>query len=223
MFVSKKHKTSENHCAGVRPLLGRFMKSIHLMGVSLMSVAQLAVADSEIAPFAKVDRPFEGSCYIKQIPAKHNYITNSNYEVIDTEIAEEAFVNAYKILRDGEDEFLWRSVGWYAHHVFLTNDCEYLVRMGNWARGSEPSAEDLAVAFYKNGELLSSYSTADLIEDKQSVDVSTGHYIWLAEGEYSLRLNQWSDTFYLKTIEGKEFEFNFKTGEIVKTRKAQNN
>ncbi len=182
--------------------------------VIFIFVVSFAAADSEIAPFPKVDKPYDGSCYIKQIPAKLTYITNSNHEVIETLISEEAFVRAYKILPDGKDEHLWSSIGWYAHEVFLTNDCKYLVRMGNWARGSEPSPEDLAVAFYENGELLRSYSTSDFIENKDSVRVSTGHYIWQIRDNDYPRLSTWLGTFYLKTIEAKELEFNYKTGEL---------
>lgn len=191
------------------------MKFSYSILLYFVFITGTALADSEIAPFPKVDKPYDGSCYIKQIPAKLRYITNLNYEVIETEIEEEAFVEAYKILPDGKDEFLWSSVGWYANQVFLTNDCVYLVRMGNWARGSAPSAEDLAVAFYKNGEMLLSYSTADLIENSESVDVTTGHYFWLSQDQDSLGLSPWSDTFYLKTIEEKQFEFNYTTGEMI--------
>lgn len=190
------------------------MKYIYRITLLSLFVKSIAIADSEIAPFPKVDKPYDGSCYIKQIPAKLAYITNSNYEVIETTIEEEAFVKAYKILPDGKDEFLWSSVGWYANQVFLTNDCEYLIRMGNWARGREPSPEDLAVAFYRNGEMLLSYSTADLIQNNESVRTSTGHYNWLSADEGSLRLSHWSETFYLKTIEEKELEFNYKSGEM---------
>ena len=188
------------------------MKYITPIIIFYSFVASTAFADSEIPPFPKVDKPSDGSCYIKQIPAKLRYITDQNHMVIGTETVEDAFVNAYKILANGKDEFLWSSVGWYANQVFLSDDCQYLVRMGNWARGSEPSSEDLAVAFYKNGEMLLSYSTADLIEKNKSVVVTTGHYFWLSEGKESLRFEQWSDTLYLKTIEEKELRFNYKTG-----------
>lgn len=192
------------------------MKYINLVLMLCVFVAHKAVADSEIAPFPKVDKPYDGACYIKQIPAKLSYITNSSHEVIKTVVAEEAFVKAYRILPDGKDEFLWSSVGWYANKVFLTSDCQYLVRMGDWARGSEPSSEDLAVAFYKNGELLRSYSTLDVIENKKSVDVSIGHYLWQSRDSTYPRLVIPTGTFYLKTIEEKELEFNYKTGRVKK-------
>jgi len=166
----------------------------------LLLAAASAIADSEIPPFAKVDSPRYGSCYIKQIP----------FNIIDG--VEEDFVIAYKILPDGSDELLWKSSGWYAHRVFLTGDCQYLVRMGNWARGSEPSPEDLAVAFYKNGELLNTYSTFDLVKDKENVHITTGHYSWQSKDRKYPRLEIWSDTFYLKTIEENLLEFNYKTG-----------
>ena len=63
--------------------------------------------------------------------------------------------------------------------------------------------------------MLLSYSTADLIENSESVDVTTGHYFWLSQDQDSLELSPWSDTFYLKTIEEKQFEFNYTTGEII--------
>jgi len=160
------------------------------------------MADSEIPPFAKVDKPIDGSCYVKQVPTT---IVGG---------VDEDFVIAYKILPDGSDELLWKSSGWYANRVFLTDDCRYLVRMGTWARGKEPSPEDLAVAFYKNGELLNSYSTLDLIKNKDNVHVTTGHYFWQSKDREYPRLENWSDTFYVKTIEEQLIEFNYKTGEL---------
>jgi len=180
----------------------------------VLLLANSVVADSEIPPFAKVDRPIEGSCYIKQIPEQFEYVTGANNIIIGRQITEEAFVSAFKIDDDGEDQFLWSSVGWYAHKVFLSPDCEYLVRMGNWARGATPSQEDLAVAFYKNGELLRSYSTADMIKNKDSVSASVSHYFWQADDADYPEFELWADSFSLKTIEGTVFKFNYKTGAI---------
>ena len=178
------------------------MRLLWVFALLMIGACCFAYADSEIPRFAKVDKPIEGSCYIKQIPAS---IAGG---------IENHLVIAYKILLDGSDEMLWRSSGWYAHEVFLTSDCKYLIRMGNWSRGQEPSAEDLAVAFYVDGELLKAYSTVELIQDKESVDRSIGHYLWQSKDTDYPYLKGWGETFYLKTIEDKVFEFNFKTGEI---------
>src|SRR5262245_31848410 len=70
---------------------------------------------------------------------------------------------AYKATVGQADELVWQTNGWYADDAFLSDDGAYLVRLGNWPSGDKPKASDLAIAFYKSGALLKSYSTADLI------------------------------------------------------------
>ncbi len=52
------------------------------------------------------------------------------------------------------------------------------MRLGNWPRGRELSEKHLAIAFYKDGKLLKSYSTKDLVKDPKALFVTTGHYKW---------------------------------------------
>ena len=69
--------------------------------------------------------------------------------------------------------------------VYLLDE-EYLILPGPWD-SIELSPEDtsaldgLAVAFYKNGNVLASYSVSDLVKDKDAIPLSASHYNWREE------------------------------------------
>ncbi len=121
---------------------------------------------------------------------------------------------AYRLQADGDFTLLWRVSGWYAHQLYLSNDGVHLVRIGNWATGCELSDKQLAVAFYKQGDLLKKYSTRDLIKQENSIRCSVSHYQWRAETEQPQWLGYDND-FYLTTIEGVEYRFSLTTGDIL--------
>jgi hypothetical protein len=107
---------------------------------------------------------------------------------------------------------------WYSHDVFLANDGDFLVRLGPWNSGSQPRKEDLAVAFYKEGRLLKSYSTAELMEDPKRVSRSVSHYEWRSSDAPYLGMGE----FWITTIEGRLFVFDLATGKIKSARPAKN-
>lgn len=143
------------------------MKSLTLLACLLAVTVDPLWADSPAMPFPYVAAGMGGTTYFKMIPR-----TDGKWG--------EGIGIAYRLRRDGSDEELWRTDGWYSFEVFLSYDGEYLVAMGPWNMGSEPSKEDLAVAFYHKGKLLRQYSTADLVKDKSKVPASVSHYMWLA-------------------------------------------
>ena len=166
-------------------------------------------ADSPAMPTPKVTTSNSGAYYFKMIPTRYRY-ENSKY------IEEsKAFGKAYRLNDSGEGEELWSVSGWYAFRVFISDDGEYLVRMGNWAVGYEPDKDDLAVAFYHLGSEIRKYSTLDLIVDKSNVQKSVSHYFWLDNDESYPKLSWYGHMFELKTIEGKVIQFNISTGDIV--------
>jgi hypothetical protein len=189
------------------------MKHIFFL-ITVLGVAALNVyADSPRSPFPYVVRASDGSIYFKMFPGPHPGNHSDDFGI------------AYRIRDKGADVELWRTQGWYSTEVFLSNDGDFLVAMGPWNGGSEQKKEDLAVAFYRKGQLMKRYSTADLIKDKSKVGKSLTHYTWLArdaelkkpynerDHEAELRIFP-SNTFRLKTCDGLVYFFDMTTGEI---------
>lgn len=120
---------------------------------------------------------------------------------------------AYELTSTGELHEIWRTDGWYSFQTFLAADGHHLVRMGPWNEGESPKPDDLAVAFYRDGKLLKSHSTASLVRDHSRVVRSVSHYQWLAEYPVVPRLG-WDGDFRLTTIDGIEYRFDITTGAI---------
>jgi hypothetical protein len=190
------------------------MKTLAILSCALAMTASSLLADSPAPQVPYVAVAPRGAAYFKMIPREAKW--------------GDGFGIAYRLRRDGSDEELWRTDGWYSFEVFLSYDGDYLVAMGPWSIGHEPSKEDLAVAFYRRGKLLRQYSTADLVKDKSKVRASVSHYMWLArdierfpetkkdpESELSV---SWDNTFRLKTCDGIVYEFDMTTGEIKKKK-----
>ena len=180
-------------------------------------------ADSPAEPVPKVTVANSGRCIFKLLPPHWND---------KGKITRKPFGIAYELQDSGSFRELWRVEGWYAFRTFLSSDGRYLVRMGDWAVGSEPSKEDLAVAFYDRGKLLAQFSTADLVKDKTKVVASVSHYMWLAH-EVALfgpdrdkKVRQpvpeldYDNNFHLKTCDGIEYTFDITTGKIRETKRA---
>jgi len=164
--------------------------------------------DSPAIPHPLVITSSYGQHYFKMIPAEYSY-KNSERTIV-----KEAFGVAYAVDDEGNDKELWRVKGWYSFQTFLSNNGEFLVRLGNWAEGCATSEKNLGVAFYSNGELLKQYSTKDLIKNSKNVECTISHYFWRENKEGSLHLS-YNDQFHLKTIEGTQYIFDIKTGNIL--------
>lgn len=115
-------------------------------------------------------------------------------------------------LQGGSRKLLWQVKGWYAPQVFVPAGGQYLVRLGNWPNGCGAKAEDLAVAFYKQGKLLKSWSTADLLQNPHSVKCTVSHYFW--SNQIKGLLPGKTPLFALETIEKRLLIFNVLTGEL---------
>ena len=166
-------------------------------------------ADSEAPPFPYVAISNWGRCYFKMSPD-----SNDEYD------REKGVGFAYKAKTGQFDELLWTTNGWYAYEVFLTSDGEFLVRMGNWPRGYEPSDDHLAVAFYKRGLLMKSYSTKDLIVDVSKVTPTVSHYSFI--GDQPPGFDDWDDSvFRLVTVDGVDYRFDVITGEILSAEQIE--
>jgi len=190
------------------------MKSLLTIATVLGLLVVRVPADMPAPPRAYVTAGPWGEIYFKMLPSAKDRWNQRDGQGI-----------AYRVRADGPDEELWRTEGWYSFEIFLSHDGRHLVAMGPWNSGNEPSKEDLAVAFYRDGKLLKQYSTAELVKDRSKVSRSISHYRWLArDSEYlsakkdpeaQLRLS-WENTFRLKTCDGIVYEFDVTNGEIKK-------
>jgi hypothetical protein len=133
--------------------------------LALIVLATSARADEEGGNRAYVRASEWGAFYAKSVPA--------------TTYGTEGYTQVYRVAAAGPDEPLHRYT-WYSPEVFLegfpgTNDV-YVVQLGPWARGHEARADHLAIAFFKNGKPLKSYSTLDIAGTPASVSASVSHY-----------------------------------------------
>ena len=169
-------------------------------------------ADSIIEPYEEKTFSKNGLYVFWMVPDRtedesHSQQSDEKYQ---------AFGEVYKVNRDKTFTQKWTIKGWYAYQVYLSNDGKYLVRMGDWALGCGVSKSDLAIAFYKEGKLLKSYSTYDLVKNNNSIECTMSHYMWLEE----VNMEYENNIFTLKTLEGITYHFDVETGEIVKFGKS---
>jgi len=199
------------------------MRVLSITAVILLFGSSLIRADSQAPPQPLVfTSEGGGSALFTMVPAKLD---------ADYKVTKKPFGIAYKLSEEGVLEELYRTSGWYSFRVFVSDDGKYLVQMGPWNAGHRPEKDHLAVAFYKNGKLLKSYSTADLVQDPDKVMASASHYMWLAPhynlklsaGEaYSLRPRlDYDNKFTLNTIDGWTYEFDATNGKIASTKKTK--
>lgn len=135
------------------------------LALALCAVAPGARADQEAANRAYVRASEWGSFYAKSVPSAA-YGTEGHTQI-------------YRVVADGPDELVHR-YAWYAPELFLegfpaTSDV-YVAQLGPWPRGHEASAEHLAIAFFKNGKRLKSYSTLEIVSAPSKVSASVSHY-----------------------------------------------
>jgi hypothetical protein len=196
-------------------LVRRFLIAVSLLIAAVLSPA--ARADSFRAPYPHAVTSANGRYVFKMVPSR-----------------EEAFVHeesppgagiAYRVNADGELTEIWKTSGWYSRDIFLGSDGATLVRLGASMSGDGPSRDHVGVAFYREGKLLKSYSTAELIKDRTKVSVTASHYEWLpglagfAPGhlgaEDAPTLHDAASRFSLTTIDDRRYHFDVTTGEIA--------
>ncbi len=179
--------------------------------VALMTAAASSIrADTEAMPEAYVTASHDGIYFFKLVPP----ISKDRYNRASEKLT---YGIAYQVLPDGSNLELWRTEGWYSFRVFLSGDGKYLARLGPWNSGDQPSKDDLAVAFYKEGKLLKQYSTEQLVKDKSKVKRSISHYEWF---DFNQMPKIGGDGyFHLKTLDGISYLFDMTTGNIKETKK----
>jgi hypothetical protein len=166
-----------------------------------------ATSLKEFAPI--VTQSNDQTHYFINVPEKYHY--EKDRKIIDRK----ASGKAYFIEADGTPKFLWETIGWYSPEVFMCGTGSSLIRITNWHKGNKASKEDLAIAFYINGVEIRKYSTADLLENDKSIEISAGGYQWRADKPRYPGCSYVSPGFFVRTTENRFIEFNFETGEIT--------
>ena len=106
---------------------------------------------------------------------------------------------------------IWTIDG-YSFNVTPHSNGMNLIRFGPWAS----STSDLAVAFYKNGDLLKDYAISELVTDESKLQHTVSHFFWLSAREY----DETNNTLMMATMDGNEYIFSILTGEIISTGKT---
>lgn len=176
----------------------------------VLLICSLSWADSEAPPYAYVVVADGGRFYFKMVP-----------DPKDKYDRDKGSGTAFAVNGNGQDKVLWKTSGWYSFVTYISRDGKYLVRIGNWPRRDGPSEEHLGIAFYKEGKLLRSYSTKDLIKDVSLVPHSVSHYRFLQEiigfePSFSLR-------FVIKTVDNIEYVFDARNGKITSQEHIEDN
>jgi hypothetical protein len=81
---------------------------------------------------------------------------------------------------NGSQKSLWR-INWYASEVHVSSDGEHLVRIGRAdvaSMNGKPNMAQLAIAFYKNGNLTKKYLVGDLVSDPARLPKSAAGFQW---------------------------------------------
>lgn len=174
---------------------------------ALLLLGSLSVASSDEprAPFGHVTSSASRQLYFRMVPPKGDAPGRGAL---------------YRVGQTGQDQKLWDVEGWYAQRVFVPDDGQSLVRLGDWPFGLAPKDTHLGVAFYRAGKLIKEYSTKDLVKDVSKVRPSVSHYQFFDWEDppalVSLHVNgSYHHVFRLRSVDGIDYLFDPATGEIV--------
>ena len=192
----------------------------------MLSACVIAQADSPADPTPLIFTPvFPSEVSFAMVPRRYG-------PAPDYKVTRESYGIAYRLTPEGEMKEIYRTEGWYSFEVFISIDGKFLVQMGPWNSGYDVNSTDLAIAFHKDGKLVKSYSTADLIKDPEKVERSISHYRWRAPsmGDSTLTDEQkealrprmsYENEFTLNTIDGWTYVFDATTGKIKSTKRTK--
>ena len=97
--------------------------------------------------------------------------------------------------------------------VLIGDDGKNLVMIDDYSE-SEPESNPEVLQFYLDGKKVKSYKLSDLIEDKQKIEQTVSHFMWLDKPFLIKKFTISDAKLSLKTIEQKSFTFDINTGEI---------
>ena len=90
-------------------------------------------------------------------------------------------------------------------------DGQYLARLGPWASHTS----QLAVAFYKNGDLQHEYMISDLVEDESKLSHTVSHFFWRKDFDWSESRKE----MLAETLDGLAYTFGYQTGLLVEVER----
>jgi len=174
-----------------------------------MAGSSFAWADSEAPPFSyKQKSPGGKYVFVMIAPMSIDEDAGNWIEEKGTEIREirRTYSESGLYRNDGSTEPLW-TVDWYAFGVDIASDGVHLIRHGPWAW----STDQEAISFFANGKLIRTYQINQLIDDPLRLEHTVSHFFWKKRSSFSdSRLR-----YTLRTIDGNQFVFDVRTGDIL--------
>lgn len=183
-----------------------------------------ALADQEASNVAHVVAGPHGRCYAKSVP-EHIYDPEG-----EPRQQGRTMVNHV----GPSEDVLVQTYPWFSQRLFLhcgAGDKITVVRLGPWHRGHDPSEDHLAIAFYRDGKLLRSYSTLDIAGDEKSpsgaisayanVFASVSHYSVFGSGPDMVKITTSEGVVFHEhwvisadTVDGRQLTFDLETGDL---------
>ena len=192
--------------------------------VALIAPTGPSIADQEASNVAHVASGTYGRCYAKSVPA-HVFDP-------DGEPRQQGRTSLYRVT-DGEDVLI-HEYEWFSQTLFVRcgpADHIIVVRLGPWHRGHDPKEDHLAIAFYRGGTLVRSYSTLEIAGGEEAddggfsryrnVSASVSHYTVFAKQPEFVRETVADGTVFRErwyvlgeTVDGRRLRFDIETGRI---------
>ena len=186
--------------------------------------ASPALADDEASNVAHVVASPYGRCYARSVP---RYI----YDPAD-EPRQQGRTTVYRV--EGAGDEVVNNYDWFSQRLFIRCspvDDIIVVRTGPWHRGHDPDGSHLALAFYRGGKLVKSYSALEIAggaaatvggtSKYKNVSASVSHYTVFSAGPEMVRVTTVEGAYFTEswvieatTIDGRRLSFDMATGEV---------
>lgn len=183
-----------------------------------------ARADQEAGNVAHVAAGPFGQCYAKSIP--------DHVHDPDDQPRQQGTTRLFRVTA-GADALI-HEYPWFSQRLFVLcapSDDITVIRLGPWHRGHDPRADHLAIAFYRGGALIRSYSTLEISGNKKAdgagfsryanVSASVSHYTVFSHGPELFRETLADGAIFrdrwvveAETIDGRRLRFDVETGEL---------
>jgi hypothetical protein len=189
-------------------LSGR-LRAAHVLARALWVAALVAacvnpaLADQEASNVTHVVAGPYGRCYAKSIP-EHIYDPEGSPR-------QQGRTEIYRV--GNTQDVMVEVYDWFSQQLFVLcgpgGDIA-VARIGPWQRGHNPRANDLALAFYKSGQMLKNYTTLDIAggERVQNGGLSIYKNVSASVSHYSV-FSSWPELVKITSAEGPVFSENW--------------
>ncbi len=179
------------------------MKRTLITIIFILLITPYSLADQEAGNRTYVQSSDYGQFYVKSVPKEQYGLAGTTrvYQVQNT------------------DDILLYTYDWYSPEIyvygFTAGPTVYIIQFGPWHRGHQANSEDLAIALYKNDQLLKNYSTLDIAGEETNVSASVSHYT-IFKKKLGFR-RPWGNQiiFDVELHNGNMLSFNTDTGGII--------